>query len=180
MSVEELSKTIFAIYMFDVCCQFAVLMKKPSVQKKIDLACAIPFHEFGMDSESEQCQKLGQLLKKFYFGFAPLSADTIYTYLMVRFNRSHDSRKHCFVLISLLSSLLLLLSSCWAINFSFIQHIVRYWRVRETAVPPHTCIDSVSIHLRSVWPRKYLRAEMPKVSWMTACSVHIHKSSILN
>lgn len=62
---------------------FAVLMKKPSTLKKVNLANAVPFQEFGLNAESEICQELGESIKKFYFGFSSLSADTIWTYLMV-------------------------------------------------------------------------------------------------
>lgn len=61
----------------------AVLMKKPSTLKKINLANAVPFQELGLNADSEQCQQLGDSIKKFYFGFSSLSADTIWTYLMV-------------------------------------------------------------------------------------------------
>lgn len=62
---------------------FAVLMKKPSTLKKINLANAVPFQEFGLDPDGKKCQELGQSMKKFYFGFSSISADTIWTYLMV-------------------------------------------------------------------------------------------------
>lgn len=62
---------------------FSVLMRKPSTLKKIDMANAVPFHEFGLSPDSERCQTLGDSLKKFYFGYSPISGDTIWTYLMV-------------------------------------------------------------------------------------------------
>lgn len=58
-------------------------MKKPSTLKKVNLANAVPFQELGLNTDSEKCQELGQSIKKFYFGFSSLSADTIWTYLMV-------------------------------------------------------------------------------------------------
>lgn len=58
-------------------------MKKPSTLKKINLANAVPFYEFGLTPDDEKCQALGRQIKKFYFGFSPISGDTIWTYLMV-------------------------------------------------------------------------------------------------
>lgn len=61
-------------------------MKKPSILSKLKLENLLPFHELGMDVDSDQCRELGKKLKKFYFGFSAVSPETIFVYLMVNFN----------------------------------------------------------------------------------------------
>lgn len=58
-------------------------MKKPSTLAKINLAYALPFHDLGVNVESEQGHEMGKQLRKFYFGYSTLSVETIFVYLMV-------------------------------------------------------------------------------------------------
>lgn len=58
-------------------------MKKPNDLNKTNLANTLPFYEFGLDPDNEECQELGEALRKFYFGYTPISKETIWTYLMV-------------------------------------------------------------------------------------------------
>lgn len=58
-------------------------MKKPSILTKLKLEYALPFHETGLDPDSEQNREMGIDLKKFYFGYSSLSVETIFVYLMV-------------------------------------------------------------------------------------------------
>lgn len=58
-------------------------MKKPSILTKLKLEYALPFHETGVDPDSEQNREMGVDLKKFYFGYSSLSVETIFVYLMV-------------------------------------------------------------------------------------------------
>lgn len=60
-----------------------VTMKKPSILTKLKLEYALPFHETGLDPDSEQNREMGIDLKKFYFGYSSLSVETIFVYLMV-------------------------------------------------------------------------------------------------
>lgn len=59
------------------------MLKKPSTLKKINLANALPFDEFKLSQTSSECQKYGEIMKKFYFGFLPISEETIFVYLYV-------------------------------------------------------------------------------------------------
>lgn len=68
----------------------AVIMKEAKTLNSIDLANAVPFQEFGFDPRCDCCQKLGQSMKRFYFGFSPISGNTIGTYLMVSSNCEHS------------------------------------------------------------------------------------------
>lgn len=63
--------------------KITVTMKKPSILKKLKLEYALPFHETGLDPDSEQIRQMGIDLKKFYFGYSTLSVETIFVYLMV-------------------------------------------------------------------------------------------------
>lgn len=58
-------------------------MKKPSILSKLKLEYALPFHELGIDVDSDQGREMGKQLRKFYFGFSSLSVETIFVYLMV-------------------------------------------------------------------------------------------------
>lgn len=58
-------------------------MKKPSILTKLKLEYALPFHETGLDPDSEQNREMGIDLKKFYFGYSSISVQTIFVYLMV-------------------------------------------------------------------------------------------------
>lgn len=62
---------------------FAVTMRKPSILPKIKLEYLLPVYELGLDVESERCREMGEELKKFYFGYSAVSAETILVYLMV-------------------------------------------------------------------------------------------------
>lgn len=63
---------------------FAVTMRKPSILSKIKLEYLLPLYELGLDVDSEQCRIMGEELKKFYFGYSAVSAETVLVYLMVR------------------------------------------------------------------------------------------------
>lgn len=66
-------------------------MRKPSILTKMNLAYLLPIFELGLDVESEQCRQMADELQKFYFGFSPVSAETILVYLMVR--HIYESRR---------------------------------------------------------------------------------------
>lgn len=64
--------------------RFSVTMKKPSILSKINLGYLLPIFELGLDVDSEQCHQMAEELRKFYFGFSTVSAETVMVYLMVR------------------------------------------------------------------------------------------------
>lgn len=59
-------------------------MKKPALLPKLKLEYTLPLKELGIDFDSQQSRDMGKQLKKFYFGYSTLSAETIFVYLMVR------------------------------------------------------------------------------------------------
>lgn len=57
-------------------------MKKPS-PPKLNLNYVAPLHELGLEVDSDKAKQLGQLLKKYYFGYSNLKAKTVSVYFMV-------------------------------------------------------------------------------------------------
>lgn len=60
-----------------------VLKKNPKALEIASLAKAVPYLEFGLDADDKKCHELGEVLKKFYFGYTAISKRTIWTFLMV-------------------------------------------------------------------------------------------------
>lgn len=58
-------------------------MRKPNHLLKAKFEDLVPFHELGLDVESEKAIEIGQQLKDFYFGFTDLTPETVLVYLMV-------------------------------------------------------------------------------------------------
>lgn len=58
-------------------------MKDPKALPTLKLEHVLPIHEFGVSIDESRCQEVAKQLKQFYFGFSKLSAETIFTYLMV-------------------------------------------------------------------------------------------------